>query len=195
MQQLIRKIISFLRRIFGRKERTAPSVSSTTPATTSTIETKPVVTPSITPPIQIAEPELEFESSEQPQYRKKDHLFTYQERKFYERLMAEVGNEYQVFAKVRMADVLWLANEPANRKFHNNQIQCKHLDFVLCDKKHLKPVLALELDDSSHNKFNRRESDEFKQQACETAGLPLVRVKVQQSYSSDEIGELIRSKI
>jgi len=84
---------------------------------------------------------------------------------------------------------------PFNRKYHNNQIQCKHFDFVLCDKAFLKPALILELDDSSHDKFNRQESDEFKQQVCEMVGLPLVRVKVQQSYSSDEIDQLIRGEI
>jgi hypothetical protein len=191
MQQLIRRILDFFRKILGRKEEAAPSTSPTSLTSAPTIETKPV----ITPPVKVAEPELGLGSPEPPQYRKRDFLFTYQERKFYERLVEEVGNEYQVFAKVRMADVVWLANEPLNRKYYNNQIQCKHFDFVLCDKAFLKPALILELDDSSHDKFNRQESDEFKQQVCEMVGLPLVRVKVQQSYSSDEIDQLIRGRI
>jgi hypothetical protein len=191
MRQLILRFVKFFRKIFGHEEEPAPSVPPTSPPSLPTVEAKPV----IAPPIKITEPELGLETPEPPQYRKRDFLFTYQERKFYERLVEVIGNEYQVFAKVRMADVVWLANEPVNRKYHNNQIQCKHFDFVLCDKAFLKPALVLELDDSSHDKFNRQESDEFKQQVCEMVGLPLVRVKVQQSYSGDEIGQLVRSKI
>ena len=191
MRQLLRRVSDFFRRVLGLREEAAKGVSTTSLTSIPTSETKPI----IAPPINVAEQELGLESTEPPQYRKQKFLFTYQERRFYERLLEEMGNEYQVFAKVRMADVVWLANEPVNRKYHNNQIQCKHFDFVLCDKTFLKPTLVIELDDSSHDRLNRQESDEFKQQVCEMVGLPLVRVKVQRSYSSEEIDQRVRSKI
>lgn len=143
----------------------------------------------------ILEPELDLASSDAPQYRKREYLFSRSEREFYRALLGAVGNEYHIFAKVRLADVLWLANEPENRKYHNNQIQCKHLDFVLCDKDRQRPLLAIELDDSSHKRLSRQASDEFKDSACAAAGLPLLRLQVQQTYSPLKIREQIRLKL
>jgi hypothetical protein len=142
------------------------------------------------------EPELGLAASgEPPQYRRSRSLFTDRERVLYRVLMEEVGNEYQVFAKVRIGDFVYLANEPADRKHHLNQIQCKHVDFLLCDKVSQRPLLAIELDDSSHAKYDRRESDKFKSDLFDVVGLKLLREKVQQSYPKGEIGNRVRSKI
>ena len=132
---------------------------------------------------------------EPPQYRRRESLLTYREREFYRVLMKEVGSEYQVFAKVRLGDFVYLANEPADKKHHLNQIQCKHVDFLLCDKVKQQPLLAIELDDSSHTKYDHRESDKFKSRLFTEVGLKLLRVKVQQTYPQGEIGNQVRSKM
>jgi len=143
----------------------------------------------------LGEPELGLASTEPPQYRKRESLFTYRERAFYRVLMEEVGSEYQVFAKVRLGDFVYLANEPADKKYRLNQIQCKHVDFLLCDKVKQQPLLAIELDDSSHTKYDHRESDEFKSRLLTEVGLKLLRVKVQQTYPKGEIKNQVHSKI
>lgn len=94
-----------------------------------------------------------------------------------------------------MGDIFKLANEPENRKFHSNQLQCKHFDFLVCDKGSYKPLLAIELDDSSHDKYDHRERDEFKEQVCNEAGLKLWRLRVQQTYPKGYIGERVRNTI
>jgi len=127
--------------------------------------------------------------------QRKGGLFSYQERLFYRTLQEVVDNQYQIFAKVRMADILWLSNEIQDRKYHNNQILCKHLDFVLCDKSDIKPVLIIELDDSSHRRYDRRESDEFKDRVFEMVGLPLLRVQVEQTYSTEKLKAQIQEKL
>lgn len=141
------------------------------------------------------EPELGLGSGEPPQYRRRESLFTYRERTFYRVLMEEVGSEYQVFAKVRLGDFVYLANEPAERKHHLNQILCKHVDFLLCDTLSQRPLLAIELDDSSHAKYDHRESDEFKKDLFNKVGLKLLRVQVRQKYPKGEIGNQVRSKM
>jgi hypothetical protein len=130
-----------------------------------------------------------------PKYRKTNSLMTFQERKFYRLVLKELSSEYAIFSKVRLGDVVWLANEPTDKKYHSNQIQCKHIDFILCDKMTLEPVLALELDDSSHAHYDRQASDEVKNRVCEQAGLPLMRVKVQYTYPVQAIEEEILTKI
>jgi hypothetical protein len=164
MWQWLRRLAScvqrFINQLFGVKADVAPS----TPITSAKLEA-PTVRPGL------GEPELELVSTEPPQYRKRESLFTYREREFYRVLIEEVGNEYQIFAKVRLGDFVFLANEPTDRKYHSNQIQCKHVDFLLCDKVSQQPLMAIELDDSSHDKYDRRESDEFKTRLFREVGL------------------------
>jgi len=74
-------------------------------------------------------------------------------------------------------------------------MQCKHIDFVLCDRKYSEPLLAIELDDSSHKLYDHQESDEVKDHVCAEAGLPLLRVKVQQADPIAQIQAAIRAKI
>ncbi|MCI0475261.1 MAG: DUF2726 domain-containing protein, partial [Anaerolineales bacterium] len=148
-QQLFELLKRFWNWLTGQK---AGAIPSTPPKG----ETRPT----------IGEPELGLASGEPPKYQQRDSLFTYRERVFFKALIEDVGGRYVVFAKVRLGDVLFLANEPADRKYHNNQILCKHLDFVLCERGTYKPLLAIELDDSSHDKYDHRERDEFKEKVC-----------------------------
>ncbi len=64
-----------------------------------------------------------------------------------------------------------------------NRINCKHADFVLCHKDTLEIICAVELDDASHQKAQRKERDDFVEKACHAAGLPLARFSVKGSYS------------
>ncbi|HKZ86517.1 MAG TPA: DUF2726 domain-containing protein [Anaerolineae bacterium] len=166
-----------------------PDVIPGTPPGPPKIE-KPTARPGL------GEPEMGLAApGEPPQYRRRESLFTYRERVFYRALMEDIGSEYQVFAKVRLGDFVYLANEPTDRKYHLNQIQCKHVDFLLCDNKSQQPLLAIELDDSSHTKYDHRESDEFKKDLFNKVGLKLLRVQVRQKYPKGEIGSQVRSSM
>jgi hypothetical protein len=127
-----------------------------------------------------------------PPYRKVDSLLTAAERSFYGVLLKAVDGETLVFAKVRLADVLWLPRDTRDRQAHHNRIISKHLDFVLCSRDTLAPRLAIELDDSSHSRPARRERDSFVDAALSAAGLPLLRVPVRRGYSPHDLGEMIR---
>ena len=189
MLQKLRGVLDNLRRLWKRVFGTRPDVIPGTPHAPPKVET-PTARPGL------AEQELGMAvPGELPQYRRRESLFTYRERVFYRALMEDVGSEYQVFAKVRLGDFVYLANEPPDRKHHLNQIQCKHVDFLLCDNKSQQPLLAIELDDSSHTKYDHRESDEFKSDLFNKVGLKLLRVKVQQRYPEGEIGNQVRSKM
>src|ERR1700752_312435 len=92
-------------------------------------------------------------------YRKKDCLLTPAERSFYEVLQRVAGDDMQVFAKVRLVDLVWLPKGTQNRQAHLNRVMSKHVDFVLCNRKTVSPVLVIELDDSSHNMSHRQGRD------------------------------------
>src|SRR5713101_3637149 len=77
-------------------------------------------------------------------YRKKDYLLTPAERSFYEVLQRVAGDSMQVFAKVRLVDLVWLPKGTQNRQAHLNRVLSKHVDFVLCNRQTVSPVLVVE---------------------------------------------------
>ena len=185
MLQLLRRFLRWLLKVLGGEAEVAPSKES--PA---------VSAPPSAPPILVTTPELGLASSERPRYQKSRSLFSPRELVFYRSLVEAVGSDYQIFAKVRMADFVFLANEPKDRKAHVNPILCKHVDFLLCARQELKPVLAIELDDSSHRtKYDTYESDEFKKRTLEAIGLPLLRIELQPKYSVQDVRERIGAAI
>lgn len=137
---------------------------------------------------------IDWENSP-PKYKKRKGVLTFRERQFYRLLVELRGKENHVLSMVRMADVMWLSNETEDRKFHNNNILCKHFDFVLCDKLRFEPLLVIELDDPKHLYVHRKVDDEFKDKACLEAGLPLLRFKVKENYNKAEIPEIIDEKL
>lgn len=121
-------------------------------------------------------------------YRLRDDFLSPAEFSFYKVFNSIYGTQLIVQSKVRLADVFFVARPNENYTFFNRIAQ-KHLDFLICDSRTMKPILAVELDDSSHNRANRRERDEFLEEACQVAGLPLVRLPVQREYNTLEIEE------
>ena len=128
-------------------------------------------------------------------YRSRDSLVTRSELRFYRSLEKAVLDDWIVFAMVRIADLIQVEKQTPNHRTWLNKILAKHIDFVLCDPGTLKPVLAIELDDVSHNRPERMERDAFVNEAFEAAGLPLLRVPVEPSYRASEIRELIESEV
>lgn len=116
-------------------------------------------------------------------------LFTPAERAFLAALEEAVGQEYRIFGKVRIADVLTPRAQPFTRAHQVafNRVSAKHLDFVLCDRTELTPVAAIELDDRSHARRDRIRRDELVDGACADARLPLVRQSARGRYDPEEI--------
>jgi hypothetical protein len=95
-----------------------------------------------------------------------------------------------VFPKVRLADVFFVARPNENVGFINRVAQ-RHLDYLLCDPATLRPLAGLELDDSSHARPERQASDEFLNDVFSSAGLPLIRVPVQASYTAEQLSGIL----
>ena len=98
-------------------------------------------------------------------------------------LTARLPSGYHLLAKPRLADLLTPRAAPGSRSWWRafNRISAKHLDFVLCDAA-WRPVLALELDDRSHERPDRRRRDRLVEQALARAGLPLLRLRPARSW-------------
>ncbi|WP_221274578.1 DUF2726 domain-containing protein [Thaumasiovibrio subtropicus] len=99
--------------------------------------------------------------------------------------------KYTIFSKVRIADVLTPESTPDKSKWQRafNSISAKHFDFVICDREELTIVCAIELNDKSHNRKNRKKRDEFVREICKNAALPFVEFQVKHSYTMSKVHE------
>lgn len=128
-------------------------------------------------------------------YERRGRLITKAELRFLRALEICVQDRWRIFAMVRIADILQVSGNVKARQSWQNKINCKHIDFVLCDAEDLNVLLAIELDDSSHNRVDRQERDQFVNEAFLSAGLPLIRVPVQNSYDIKTLRELIEQGV
>ena len=128
-------------------------------------------------------------------YRRKDYLLSKAERSFFGVLQDAVGDQYLIFAMVRLADLIYIPRGTESRQSHLNRIISKHIDFVLCDPKTVRPLLAIELDDSSHNRADRKDRDAFVNDALDAADLPLLRVPARRGYNEKELFQSIHNSI
>lgn len=126
-------------------------------------------------------------------YKRKDWLFSKAERSFFGVLQQAVGIEFLIFAKIRVGDLLWLPKGTDGYVSRWNRIQSKHVDFVICDPNNVRPLVAIELDDSSHAAEKRQTRDQFMEEAFKAAGLPLLRVACKAAYNVNDIAAQIRA--
>lgn len=126
-------------------------------------------------------------------FKRQAALFTPAERSFLGVLDLVVSNDFRIFGKVRVGDVLAPQDGLSNpvRMTALNKINRKHFDFVLCRPDDLTVLCAIELNDKSHQQKNRQDRDAFLVDACYGAGLPLIMFDAQRAYAPNEIGARI----
>ncbi|KAB0289278.1 DUF2726 domain-containing protein [Vibrio fortis] len=129
-------------------------------------------------------------STKHYQYQPIKKLCTANELSFYQALVIVTKGKYTVFSKVRIADVMAPKKGAYNksdwwRAF--NAIAKKHVDFVLCDPLTLEVKMLIELDDSTHNRQDRKERDKLVDMAAASAGVEIKHFKVRKSYDYFEL--------
>lgn len=128
-------------------------------------------------------------------FRRKQYFMTRTESSFYNALQNAVGNEYIVFAQVHLSTIVDEKIEGQDWRAARAHIDRKSVDFVLCDKESISPKLAIELDDPTHDRADRKNRDEIVEGVLEQADVPLLRIKTSEHGSLDELAEMIRKKI
>lgn len=129
-------------------------------------------------------------------YKRKDFLISRAEHEFFDILMEILGNQYHIFTQVHLPTIL-------DHKIPNGQnwkgafrhIDEKSVDFVICDKAYIKPLLAIELDDKSHDNDDRRQRDEDVEKIFADSNMPLWRFRNHGNFNKEEIKHLIWEKL
>jgi very-short-patch-repair endonuclease len=127
-------------------------------------------------------------------YIRSDRFLSATEALFLAALRVAVADEYEIFAKVRLLDLVRLTVEKGRQTAYN-KVQAKEIDFLLCDRDTSRPRLAIELDDSTHQRADRQGRDAFVEQVLEVIGLPVVRFAVTRAYDPREVARLVKASI
>ena len=126
-------------------------------------------------------------------YVKIPSILTPAEKHFYKILSSIYKDEFIIMAKVRLADVVKVS--PNIRKKHwwgyFSKISQKHLDILIIDKSDFSTILAIELDDASHDKRERIIRDKFVNVVMKQTVIPLVRFSVKRRYDRKIIAQTL----
>jgi hypothetical protein len=124
-------------------------------------------------------------------YNKKEFLLTIPERQFFENLQKLLPANYICFPQMVVANVLSVKIKAKDYRKYRSKIDKKTIDFVIFEKEYLKPVLAIEYDDKSHERSSRRKRDSFINKALEQANLDIVHIK----YGQNNLEEAVNTEI
>jgi len=71
----------------------------------------------------------------------------------------------------------------------------RQLDFVLCNKNDMSPVIAIDLVHSGGKDGYKKQRDWYVSSALDAARIPHLRIKVKSGYTAQEIRECIDTKL
>jgi hypothetical protein len=123
-------------------------------------------------------------------YFRRPRLLSAAELQFFHTLETVAGENFWVFPKVRVADLIevrglygrdwWAAFSGVSQK---------HVDFVVASRQTLEVLMAIELDDCSHWMSNRQKRDELLNAVFLQAGTPLIRFNL--NYSTTHVRDAL----
>jgi len=99
---------------------------------------------------------------------------------FFFELRRQLPAGYHIFPNMRIADIM----DPVDGEGFYKRLYAilpKHVDFLICDS-YFKPIVAIEVNGSSHYRPDRIERDKLVKQAFSDANLPLEVVNVGTSF-------------
>lgn len=128
-------------------------------------------------------------------YNRKKFFMTKPEHEFYDLLIKALGVDYIVFAQVHLSTILDHKVKGQSWGGALSHINSKSVDFVVCDKVQISPLLAIELDDSSHDKQDRKTRDEEVERMFHQADLTLLRFTNRGTPDNDDISRRLKEAL
>ena len=113
-------------------------------------------------------------------------VLTPNEQDFYRCLKFVTNDKFVILSKIRVADIFKVKG---GKGFYQefNRIKAKHIDFLICSPRTFKPLLAIEVDDKSHDRPSRKKRDDFINALFESSELPILRYKAKKQYLVEEV--------
>jgi len=110
-------------------------------------------------------------------YAQRDLVMTAAEAQFFKMLDVLLSDNYFVFPQVHLPALFEHKVKGQNWWSAFQHINRKSVDFVVCDKERISPLLAIELDDWTHDLDKRIVRDEQVEEIFKATGLPLYRFR------------------
>ena len=111
---------------------------------------------------------------------------------FYKNLdyMFEGSKKYKLQTQVNLASIV---DKNFYSKYRNELF--RNIDFGIFDKKTLKPLLMIELNDYTHNYKIRKERDEKVKEILKQSGIPLITFYTNKPNEFDYVFERIENEL
>ena len=130
-----------------------------------------------------------------PEINRPELELSKQERLFHDVLVKTVGGMAVVFAKVPVANVLAPAQGGQSWQGLFNKVSDMHFDFVVCAADGSAAKFAIQLEDPSNRSSSQQKRDQLLSSACESAGLPLIRIRAARGYAVGFVRERLAAAL
>ena len=122
----------------------------------------------------------------------KAYFLTRSELEFFAVLESALPEGYRVFPNVRLNDIFSITTRVYGEKQGAYaRLRDKHVDFLVVRLPDLRPVIAIELDGTSHNNEKQQYRDAVKDAAFRSAQLPLVRLRAEVRHSREAVRQVL----
>ena len=109
-------------------------------------------------------------------YQYKQWFMSKNEHDAFNAILAAVGDKYYVFPQVKLDKIFDWKSNGKNSTYAMRHINQKSVDFLLCDKTYINPRLAIELDDITHEREDRRARDSEVDGIFAIANFPILHI-------------------
>ena len=128
-------------------------------------------------------------------YFAKSSIMTQRESVLFKQLNDMLGSKWYVVPQVHLSALLNHKIKGQNWNAAFKHINGKSVDYVLLSKETMKPVCAVELDDSSHYRDDRIERDMEVERIFADAKIPLARLCKPEEMSRQDIVNVIAEAV
>ncbi len=130
-------------------------------------------------------------------YESQEEMLSSTEHSFFLALKESLSSDYEIFAKVRITDVLTpdeiFSVRSCSAAIYRTPPQ--HFDYILCEKRTLTIVAVLQLDDTNTIRREARAKSSFVEKVCVTAGFKLLRFPSRSSYRAQVVRDVIMNSL
>ena len=129
-------------------------------------------------------------------FKSVDRLLSPHEARVYKIIHNSVPVGTILMSKIRCADLLLPDGQSHSENYSLfGRIKAMHFDYVLVDANSFRPLLAIELQDSSHKTSHAKSRDAKKKAACDVANFPLIRITKSQYLTEAKMSQKILSEL
>jgi len=113
------------------------------------------------------------------------------EHGMYRMLDRELRKDFYVLTKVRLGALVKLKRKSSREAFYNRLISGRHVDFLLCDRESVKPILAIQVVDKKST-----DEHDITEDVLKSAKIPFMFLSAKKAIAPSEltfmIGEAIK---